>query len=42
MLFHRSAEKLVLTHINSQDGKLYHNIKIIGHCDEGDEGDEKN
>ncbi|AUB37903.1 hypothetical protein COO91_03855 [Nostoc flagelliforme CCNUN1] len=25
--FHPSAEKLVLTHIYSQDWKLYHNIK---------------
>ncbi len=30
ILFHPSAEKLVLTHINSQDWKLYHNIQMIG------------
>jgi cytochrome b involved in lipid metabolism len=28
---HPSAEKLVLTHIYSQDWKLYHNIKLISH-----------
>ena len=31
ILFHPSAEKLVLTHIYSQDWKLYHNIKMISH-----------
>jgi hypothetical protein len=33
ILFHPSAEKLVLTHIYSQDWKLYHNnwLLVISH-----------
>ncbi|YAG06611.1 hypothetical protein NSTC731_02908 [Nostoc sp. DSM 114167] len=34
ILFHPSAEKLALTHIYSQDWKLYHNIWSLVTCTE--------